>query len=444
MPKRLLRHGAALSRSPFARSVGTLMVLTAIGQGIYVAAAPLLGRLYSPEDFGLYGLFYLFVTTSAMFICLNYDMAIPAAVDEVDAEDLAEAAIRLSVLVCAATGSVLTLMIALDLMGFGALPWWAGPLAFAVLLLQALIQVFQAWCVRAQTAITIGKANVTLNIVRGGAQVGLGALGSAWWGLGFGEVLGRVGALIHSVRANGAWCPRKSLWSWSLPLATLSRYRRFPLVLLSSSAIEAVVLLSQIGTLNTLFGPAGMGQYFMMRRTLDIPVAFAFRSLSDLFYGRLAAQAREAPERVKPFYVRSGLILAVIGLVALSPVMVFGRPLFELVLGSAWGQAGLLAAVMAPSAALNLAVAPASRIFGLSQRPWLRYGFTVSNALTTLLVLYLAWVHRWDLFTTTVGLSVAVSFSYGVYFLAGMLAADRLNAVPTIVEDADARAAAET
>ena len=80
MPRRLIQAGRTLSRSPFARSVGSLMALTAVGQGLYVAAAPILGRLYSPEAFGLYGIFYLFVTTTAMFICLNYDVAIPAAV----------------------------------------------------------------------------------------------------------------------------------------------------------------------------------------------------------------------------------------------------------------------------------------------------------------------------------------------------------------------------
>ena len=433
MHRRLLKYAFTLRRSPFARSVGTLRALTAVGQGLYVAAAPLLGRLYSPEAFGLYGLFYLFVTTSAMFICLNYDLAIPAAVDDADAQDLAEAAIRLSVVVCAVIGAVLTGTIALDLMGFGALPWWAGALAFAVLLLQALIQVFQAWYVRAQTTVTIGQAGVTLNAVRGGVQVGLGALGGAWWGLGFGEVAGRVAALIHSVKARGAWRPRQSIWSPLLPMATLRRYRQFPLVLLSSTAIEAAVLMAQIATLNALFGPAGMGQYFMMRRTLDIPIAFAFRSLSDIFYGRLAAHCRESPERVKPFYVRSGLILAVVGFAGLLPVMILGRPMFELVLGPAWGEAGLLAAVMAPSAALNLAVAPASRIFALSQRAWLRYAYTLANAVSTFVVLVLSWTGEWDLFATTAGLSGAVSFSYLIYFIAGMAAADRLNAAPTDV-----------
>jgi hypothetical protein len=47
-----------------------------------------------------------------------------------------------------------------------------------------------------------------------------------------------------------------------------------------------------------------------------------------------------------------------------------------------------------------------------------------------LVVLSLAWTQQWSLFTTTVGLSAAVSFGYLVYFLAGVLAADRLIVSP--------------
>lgn len=423
-------QAAALARSPFARSVGSLMALTAVGQGLYVAAAPLLGRLYSPEAFGLYGLFYLFITTTAMFICLNYDAAIPAAVTDEEAQSLSEASVRLSVIICAIIAVGLTGAIQFDLMGFGGLPWWSGLMAFAILWLQALVQVVQAWFVRRQTAVAIGRAGVTLNAVRGGTQVGLGALGGAWWGLGLGEVVGRMAALAHSLMERGAWRPSGKLWRFALPRSVMSRYRQFPLVLLGSTAIEAVVLFSQIAVLNALYGPAGMGQYFMMRRTLDLPVAFAFKSLSDIFYGRLAAHCRDAPERVKPFYVRSVLILAGLGFIGALPLMIWGEALFRLVLGSAWGEAGLLAAVMAPSAVLNLAVAPAARIFGLSRRAWLRYAYTAANALSMLVVLSLAWTQQWSLFTTTVGLSAAVSFGYLVYFLAGVLAADRLIVSP--------------
>ena len=426
MARRLIQAGRDISRSPFARSVGSLMALTAIGQGLYIAAAPILGRLYSPEAFGLYGLFYLFITTTAMFICLNYDLAVPAALDEADAQDLAESAIKVSVGISALIAAALTATIALGLMGYGGLPLWAGPLAFLVLVLQALIQIFQAWYVRRQTAIVIGRAGVTLNAARSASQLGAGTLGGAWWGLGAGEVLGRVAALMHTLFAKDAWRPRRGYWRRPLPLRTLGRYRQFPLVLLGATSIEAVVLFSQIAVLSTMFGPSGMGQYFMMRRTLDLPIAFAFRSLSDIFYGRLAAHCREAPERVKPFYVRSVLALAAIGFVGALPLMIWGEPMFELVLGSAWGEAGLLAAVMAPSAVLNLAVAPASRIFGLSQRAWLRLSYTATNAVSVGIVLVLADLQSWSLLATTAGLSVAGCVTYLVYFLAGTFAADRL------------------
>lgn len=430
MVRRLIQAGGMLGRSPFARSVGSLMALTAVGQGLYIAAAPLLGRLYSPEEFGLYGLFYLFVTTTAMFICLNYDAAIPAALSDEEAQKLSDVSIRVSVLVCAVIAVGLTFAIQFDIMGFGGLPWWAGVVAFAILWLQAVIQVVQAWYVRRQTAVAIGRAGVTLNGVRGGTQVGLGFVGGAWWGLGVGEVVGRVAALAHSLVEKGAWRPSGRLWRIALPGAVMSRYRRFPLVLLGSTAIEAVVLFSQIAVLNALYGAAGMGQYFMMRRMLDLPVAFAFKSLSDIFYGRLADHCRNAPERVKPFYVRSVLILAGLGFVGALPLMIWGEAIFRVVLGSAWGEAGVLAAVMAPSAVLNLAVAPAARIFGLSRRAWLRYAYTAANALSMLIVLSLAWTREWSLLVTTVGLSAAISLGYLVYFLAGVLAADRVVTAP--------------
>lgn len=168
----MIQAGRDLLRSPFARSVGSLMAPSALGQELNVAAAPILARLYGPEEFGLYGLFYLFITFTAMFIRLNYDIALPAAlpaaVDESDAQELAESAIKVSVVI----GVVLMGAIALDLMDFGHLPLRIGPLAFAVLQLQALIQVFQAWYVRRQTIATIGQAGITLNAVRSGSQIG--------------------------------------------------------------------------------------------------------------------------------------------------------------------------------------------------------------------------------------------------------------------------------
>lgn len=408
------------------------MALTALGQGVYLATAPILGRLYTPEAFGLYGLFYTFVVTAALFICLNYDIAIPAARDDAEAEDLSRGSLIFALLLAPLFGCLAAAFCYWDIAGFGRLPAWSGLIVAGVLLFQALIQIMQSWRVRRQDTLVIGRAGVTLNFVRGGVQVLAGLLGGTWWGLGLGELLGRLGNAVHLGRERPerpGWKPRFDGSLFRPPWTVLRRYRQFPVVLLPSQAMDSVIQFIQIAWLTFLFGPAGLGQYFIMRRTLDLPVAFAFRSLGDVFYARLADHARNAPHHVRPFFVRSFLVLLVLGLIGGAPLMFFGPQIFRLVFGQSWGEAGLLAAVMTPAAVMNLAVAPASRVFALTRRPGLRYVFTLCSLVGTVLVLGAGWRCNLDLVGVTAGLSAVVSLSYFAYFLAGVVAAGDLIAM---------------
>ncbi len=85
--------------------------------------------------------------------------------------------------------------------------------------------------------------------------------------------------------------------------------------------------------------------------------------------------------------------------------------------------AGLLAAVTMPSVILNLAVAPASRVFSLTRRAGLRYVFSVLHALGSAAVI--AWAHLTDasLIAASAALSAAITVSYVAYFVAGLSAA---------------------
>ena len=177
----------------------------------------------------------------------------------------------------------------------------------------------------------------------------------------------------------------------------------------------------------SLFGPAVLGQYFLMRRTLDLPVAFAFRSLGDIFYARLAADARTAPERIRPFFIKSFLILASLGAIGASPIILFGPTLFAFVFGPAWHEAGLLAAIMAPSAVMNLGVAPVSRIFALTSRPHLRFSFSVFYLLGTVLLLWAARHYTLSLLAVTAGVSLVTFVSYFAYLVGGYIACSSIR-----------------
>ncbi|QPQ54424.1 hypothetical protein IC614_08700 [Allosphingosinicella flava] len=405
-----------------------MMAYTALGQSIYLLAGPLIGRLYSPAEFGLYGLFYAFSVAAIGLVFLNYDFAIPAALSERDARRLTRGALLISLVLSPVAALIMTGLILCDLMGFGNLPFSAPLLLLALLLTQAVVQILQSWEIRRRQTLVIGKASVTLNSIRGAVQVGLGVVLPSWVALAAGEVLGRVGNAAHLAKRSDLLSGYRAIrLSWKEQRLTLYRYREFPLVLLPSQTIDGAVAFVQSAGVTYLFGPAGLGMFFLMRRTLDMPVAFVFRSLSDLFYERLAQDAREQPSLVRPFFIRSVGLIAGVGFTVGVPAMLVSPEIFAFIFGPEWREAGILAAIMAPAAILNLAVAPVARIFALTTRPYLRYWFSAVNLTGNILALSVSYWSAFNLTQATACLSIATSLAYMVYFAAGYVASGNLR-----------------
>src|SRR5258708_32506595 len=64
---------------PFARKVMSLSALTAVGQGSFVVALPLLSRLYTPTDFGVFTIYLSIVNIGGPLIGLKFESALYAA-----------------------------------------------------------------------------------------------------------------------------------------------------------------------------------------------------------------------------------------------------------------------------------------------------------------------------------------------------------------------------
>jgi O-antigen/teichoic acid export membrane protein len=419
----VFRYIGSLRQSAFAGNVARLMLLTLLAQSIYLVTGPLIGRLFTPEQFGLYGLFFAFVLTASAVSSLYYDFAIPAVHDDAEAIALTRLAVATALVLTPLIGLLFALMSWFDLFEFGSLPVWSGAAVTAVLLSQVAVQLLQNWRIRRQDPVAVGQASVTLSVIRGAVQVACGFVAGSWVGLAAGELIGRLASAVH-MRRGLILAPAVA----RLPLTQVAKqYREFPLVLLPAQLIDSAAYLIQAAGVAALFGTAELGQYFLMRRTLDLPVAFAFRSLGDIFYARLSADARTAPDRIRPFFIRAFVGLFVLGAVGIIPLVLFGPALFAFVFGDAWYQAGLLAAIMAPAAVMNLAVAPVSRIFALTTMPQLRFSFSVFYLGGTLLLLWLAKTLAWDIVMFTAGVSVVTFVSYMTYLVGGYVASGSIR-----------------
>lgn len=417
------------------RQIGGMMLLTGAAQGVYVAAGPFIGRLYSPEEMGYFGLFVTIWSVFALFACGLYDLAIPAVNNEKDAERLTGASISAGLAISLLGGFGLSIAISQNWFSLGIFPLWTGAIMSAGMLAQMSVLVGQAWAVRREKVIDIGKANFLMNILRGVLQICGGFLSPTWVMMAVCEILARLTQAQRLLRFSGG-LPKFPV-HWIGIASIFNKYRSYPLIFGPAYILDSIATILQMSMFGMLFGPQEMGQFFLIRRTLDLPVAFAFRSLSDLFFSQLLKMTAERPEALRPFVVQSSAVLAIMGMIGGVPVMIWGRELFELFYGPNWGEAGALAGFMVPALVANLVVAPVARIFQLSNKLHLRLLPGIVNVVGTVVVIYLAQQRNFDVQKTTIAISIVMAAHYFVYLAAGLFVSshiiviDKLQTEPT-------------
>lgn len=67
-----------IPKSRYARNVVTLMTGTGLAQAIPIAISPILTRLYTPEDFGVFAFYVSLCAIFAVFVTGKYELAIVA------------------------------------------------------------------------------------------------------------------------------------------------------------------------------------------------------------------------------------------------------------------------------------------------------------------------------------------------------------------------------
>ena len=95
--------------SRFARSVTILAGGTAISYGLAVIAAPIITRLYLPQDMGRFGIFTAFITTLVVVTGARYDIAIVSAETREDAARLTLGSVAVALLLSLFGAAILLL-----------------------------------------------------------------------------------------------------------------------------------------------------------------------------------------------------------------------------------------------------------------------------------------------------------------------------------------------
>jgi len=163
---------------------------TAIAQSIGFVLSPVISRLYSPSDFGIFGSFDAVVGIIAAGATLEYTQAIVLPKQKHDALYL----VAISC-ICSLAFGVLTLVACLLMPGrMSALIKTSGTWVHILLALAVVVSgfsmSFQAWCVRVKAFKQTSASQVIRSLFSIGSQVGFGSVKAGAPGLISSSVIG--------------------------------------------------------------------------------------------------------------------------------------------------------------------------------------------------------------------------------------------------------------
>ena len=316
---------------------------TALAQIFGYALSPIISRLYSPSDFGVFGSFYAVVGIIAAGLTFDYSLAIMLPRNKDDA-------INLFTLSCISTAIISAICLIICLLAPGyvqrlikAPNSWILVLLILGILGDGLNQACQAWCIRVKAFKHTSVSQVIRSISTNGAQLGLGYLKGGAPALIFAGVLGDTlaSANLAMVVSRDLRILRDRI-RWKRMWQLAKEYRDFPLYSASTNIINTLSLGLPIFLLTHFFGIAIAGAYAFGIRILSAPIGLVQRALKQVLYQK-ACETHNAGGRLLLLYLNFTVGLFALGLLPSLVFIIWAPEIFAWIFGIQWHTAGIFA-----------------------------------------------------------------------------------------------------
>lgn len=318
---------------------------SATAQAALLLASPLLTRLYTPDDFGIYSYFFATVGFLAPVATLRYELAIPVPESEERSRAVAATALAASVLMgLIALGA----MLAGRATGVDAIAGASAAFIVGLPVGVTMTGVYQTatyWAVRHEKFRPIALGRSGLGVGTSVAQVAAGVLAAGSGGLIVGDVAGRFtasAAVVVGVRGTARPGRQPTLRAMAREAAA---FRGFPLLSSSSALMNSLALYLPLFVVGEAYGAPAAGMLFLAQRVIGLPSTLLISAASQVYIAELTREI--GTERVA-LYDRTIRRLAILTVLPFLAAALMAPPLFPIFFGAAWADAGLFALWLAP------------------------------------------------------------------------------------------------
>ena len=404
-------------KSEFARNVLTLMTGTTIAQAIPIAISPILTRIYTPEDFGLFALYISISSILAVVATGRYELAIMLPKKDEDAAHIVVLSILISFFM-----SLISFLIILifneqitNMLGNEEISFWLYFIPITILL-TGLYQIFNYWNSRKGAFKSLATSKILQSTTISGSNlsmgfVGLGASGFLWSSLlGQGVSTVFLGRKIIIDDKNYF----KSIQKNKI-ISLAKKYKKFPLInsfhafinILKENAVSIFIAIK--------YSQATLGYYYFMLRLMKLPSGILGSSLAQVFYKEASVKYNMDGDIQK---LVLQLILKLF-LIAIFPVLFlyfYSEELFSIIFGAKWVIAGIYAKNISLYILFHFIASPLGMVPLVVNKQEKAFFWGLVESILFVSIYVLSYLYYNDLAITLLILSFVMSVYFLIYF----------------------------
>ena len=396
---------------------------TTIAQAIPVAITPVLTRIYSPAEFGLFAVYMALISIGTMLATGKLEMAVMIARKQSEA-------MRLVIISCCFSGifSMLILVVIFiwekqiaTLTGQSEIGEWLYIVPISIFLF-SVYKILLHWLNRNKLYGLMSHSRVTQSASISILQMITGLMNKITSGLVLADFLGRIiSTVIIFKRIRHTFPPPE--FSLLKNIALLRRYRKFPFFGSPAGLLNILSLQLPYLIIPVIFSSAVAGLYFLVFRVLMMPISLLGESMMEVFRNK-AIESLDKHGTCKPVFIKTMRFLFIIGILPALLLISFGQELFAFIFGEEWREAGFYASILAPMAFLRLVCAPLSGVLYIREKLRLILLLQSLFFLMVAFSLTLGWIYK-----DAVILVASISVSGCVFYLTQALNSLRLSAI---------------
>lgn len=377
-----------LFKSDFTRNVVTLMTGTTIAQAIPLAISPILTRIYTPEDFGLLGLFLAISSIAGAIATGRYEQAILLPEKNENALEIVQLCGIIS-----GSFSLLFLIIVLlfnyqisIILGNQDIRDWLYLIPISTFVL-GMYNTLNYYNIRAKKFRNISKSQIYRSSSLGAAQILIGLVKAGALGL----ILGQILSYFTGISVLSKNIPKIKNPLFKSNLVNLKKqaiqYVKFPKYSLPSIFVNSTILNVTPLLISSIFSVATLGFYSLSMRIISVPSRIFGSSFSQAFYQR-STELLNNGQKLEPTFVKTLKRLLLVGIPCFVILYLIVEPVFTIVFGLDWKVSGTYAKVLLPLAGMRFLSSSLSPTTNIVQKQYVSLLINITLLLITVFLFF--------------------------------------------------------